>query len=137
MFDNLSLTIPNQSGCTVDSLLKSYISPEIIHGYICDKCSILATFKHYGRLISQISNSGSPSPTQKKILELYQFLQEAIKLRKYDIEMVYFINAAQRFKVDQNRGQNRQTDKCWLRAEVPLFAYAEICISSQWSFGKE
>jgi ubiquitin C-terminal hydrolase len=42
-FDNLSIPIPDQNGCTLESLLKSYTKPEFIDGYVCEKCTFLAT----------------------------------------------------------------------------------------------
>ncbi|KAJ3194587.1 Nucleoporin nup84 [Irineochytrium annulatum] len=44
-FDNISLPVPRKSQASIESLLESYVSPEAIHEYICDKCSLVATLK--------------------------------------------------------------------------------------------
>ncbi|KAL2915147.1 ubiquitin-specific protease ubp1 [Polyrhizophydium stewartii] len=41
-FDNLSLTVPN-APAYLEKVIENYVQPESIQGYICDKCSILAT----------------------------------------------------------------------------------------------
>ncbi|KAJ3201437.1 hypothetical protein HDU67_001334, partial [Dinochytrium kinnereticum] len=42
-FDNISLSVPVQSQVTIESLLRTYVTPESIHEYICTKCSLLTT----------------------------------------------------------------------------------------------
>ncbi|KAI8899304.1 hypothetical protein BC833DRAFT_564229 [Globomyces pollinis-pini] len=58
-FDNLSLTTPAQSGYHIRDLLTEYTSAEMIHGYICDKCSLLATKKRIERDIQDIVNQAT------------------------------------------------------------------------------
>ncbi|KAJ3272790.1 hypothetical protein HDV01_005218 [Terramyces sp. JEL0728] len=64
-FDNLSLTIPAQSGVSLKRLLRNYTSPEIIQGFICDKCSMLATKKSLQKLQSKQPNESQKTPSAK------------------------------------------------------------------------
>ncbi|KAI8915542.1 hypothetical protein EDD86DRAFT_196296, partial [Gorgonomyces haynaldii] len=45
-FDNLSIVVPQQNRCTLESMLEAYCTNEIIHDYICDKCSTKQTLEH-------------------------------------------------------------------------------------------
>lgn len=76
-FDNLSLSLPSQNS-TLETLLKNYIEPENIDGYICEKCSVIATFKTL-----------SKSKKKKKALA---FIEQMMDLAKYDFKMVFEIN---------------------------------------------
>ncbi|KAJ3235158.1 Ubiquitin carboxyl-terminal hydrolase 30 [Chytriomyces hyalinus] len=45
IFSNISLAVPSVPQVTIESLLQTYITPEPIHDYICDKCTLVATAK--------------------------------------------------------------------------------------------
>ncbi|KAI9208455.1 uncharacterized protein BJ171DRAFT_454932 [Polychytrium aggregatum] len=48
-FDNISLAVPAKPQCSIESLLTAYVSPESLHDWICDKCSLIATYTRIGR----------------------------------------------------------------------------------------
>ncbi|KAJ3028200.1 UNVERIFIED_CONTAM: hypothetical protein HDU68_002228 [Siphonaria sp. JEL0065] len=45
IFNNISLAVPTVAQVSIEQLLQTYITPEPIHDYVCDKCSLVATAK--------------------------------------------------------------------------------------------
>ncbi|KAJ3072270.1 Ubiquitin carboxyl-terminal hydrolase 30 [Podochytrium sp. JEL0797] len=43
VFNNISLAVPAVAQVSIEQLLQTYITPEPIHDYVCDKCSLFAT----------------------------------------------------------------------------------------------
>ena len=67
-FDNISIPVPTDAGNhNLVDLLKSYLSPELIHGYICNKCSAFATRDSLkGQIPKEDATVESPNiPTQR------------------------------------------------------------------------
>lgn len=63
VFDNLSLSVPVGCSLNVHTLLVKYTEKEIINGYVCDKCSLLATRL---RLEAMIAMQPDTEPTNVK-----------------------------------------------------------------------
>jgi ubiquitin C-terminal hydrolase len=84
-FDNLSLALnDNVQSCELIDLVKSYTTPEIIHDYICDKCSLLAT---KSKLIAKSDIEKQTVIFKKKI----DFLNYVYSTHSYDIDYVIII----------------------------------------------
>ncbi|KAJ3281754.1 hypothetical protein HDU79_010519 [Rhizoclosmatium sp. JEL0117] len=43
VFSNISLAVPSIAQVSIEQLLQTYITPEAIHDYKCDKCTLVAT----------------------------------------------------------------------------------------------
>ncbi|KAJ3408497.1 hypothetical protein HDV05_004956 [Chytridiales sp. JEL 0842] len=85
-FDNISLPVPTVPQVTVEGLLQSYVTPEPIHEYICDKCSLVGTLRkleqdierrkrdidvlkvHRKKLGAKSNSAGGASEGKKKVL---------------------------------------------------------------------
>jgi peptide subunit release factor 1 (eRF1) len=86
-FDNLSITVPSDPGCKLEKLIKGYTAPEFIHGYICEKCSIVATAKRLQAELAEAKKAKNKN-SLKQLKEHYHIIQNAIKRQKYDIQLV-------------------------------------------------
>ncbi|KAI9337491.1 hypothetical protein BDR26DRAFT_935575 [Obelidium mucronatum] len=73
IFNNISLAVPTVAQVSIEQLLQTYITPEPIHDYVCDKCSLMATVKRIEldalkvkaeiELIKSSSSSSSRNPS--------------------------------------------------------------------------
>ncbi|KNC98267.1 uncharacterized protein SPPG_06665 [Spizellomyces punctatus DAOM BR117] len=67
-YDNLSLAIPPLRQCSLDTIIGAYVSPESIHDYKCDKCSLDATLKALDRdLVTQRSKIDGLKTARKRV----------------------------------------------------------------------
>ncbi|KAI8615257.1 hypothetical protein BC830DRAFT_312292 [Chytriomyces sp. MP71] len=81
IFSNISLAVPAVAQVTIEQLLQSYISPEPIHDYKCDKCTLIATARTLQDALEEVQEEAeavrlkasatkevikSPSPLGKK-----------------------------------------------------------------------
>jgi hypothetical protein len=103
-FDNLSIPVPtNTSVSSVILLLKKYLAPEMINGYICDKCTTLYAQKQIQSQIQSQSIKKSPKKAKKAPLILddlqkkLNLVNGAIELQNYDLPKEI---GAQEFKVE-------------------------------------
>jgi len=67
VIDQITLIPPNNQTCTLESLLKSYVSPEIITDKVCEYCSLIATIKNAEVEIEKIKEKIN---VRKELLEL-------------------------------------------------------------------
>jgi hypothetical protein len=95
-FDNLSITIPDETGRTLEQLLKQYVTPEFIDDFVCSKCSLLATQKKLRQeLEGHNSKSKKPSSSgHRKLMEHIEFIDMCINNANYDAKMVLCIDLA-------------------------------------------
>ncbi|TPX70858.1 hypothetical protein SpCBS45565_g01454 [Spizellomyces sp. 'palustris'] len=67
-YDNLSLAIPPLRQCSLDTIIGAYVSPESIHDYKCDKCSLDATLEALDRdLVTQRSKVDGLKTARKRV----------------------------------------------------------------------
>ncbi|KAI9101855.1 hypothetical protein DFS34DRAFT_701793 [Phlyctochytrium arcticum] len=52
-FENLSLAMPMERQCTIETVLRTLVAPESIHDYKCDKCSLAYTIEHHKEAIER------------------------------------------------------------------------------------
>jgi len=67
VIDQITLTLPDNKSCTLESLLDSYISPEIITDKVCEYCSLVATIKSTENEMEKIKEKIN---VRKELLEL-------------------------------------------------------------------
>jgi len=67
VIDQITLIPPNNQSCTLESLLKSYVSPELITDKVCEYCSLIATIKSTENEIEKIKEKIN---IRKELLEL-------------------------------------------------------------------
>jgi len=76
VIDQITLTLPDNKSCTLESLLDSYITPEIITDKVCEYCSLIATIRNTENEMEKIKEMIS---VRKELLELKK---EKIKQHK-------------------------------------------------------
>ncbi|KAJ3350056.1 hypothetical protein HDU83_009923 [Entophlyctis luteolus] len=66
VFNNISLAVPNTGQVSIERLLQSFVAPENIHDYVCDKCTLIATGKRIDMEIAFIKGEISSLQQQQQ-----------------------------------------------------------------------
>lgn len=100
-FDNLSLFVPTNSSTSILALLRDYTTPEPVEGFICNKCSFIATRKKLKDRLKEFETSSTPSPSQsakrkrRKLMsetrKQFELINSAIQGNNYEIDLVILL----------------------------------------------
>ncbi|KAL1919150.1 uncharacterized protein VTP21DRAFT_2532 [Calcarisporiella thermophila] len=83
-FDNIQLSLPPRSACTLEECFESYITVEHLHDVICRKCSLVATLR---RLDSEVEKLRSLAPAKaRKLAKVTRRRDRVLSLLRTNIE---------------------------------------------------
>ncbi|ORX57165.1 cysteine proteinase [Piromyces finnis] len=105
VIDQITLIPPNNQTCTLESLLKSYIAPEIITDKVCEYCSLIATIKGTEDEMEKIKEK---IDVRKELLALKK---EKSKLHKEEKEKTETVSEENDKKSSKNKKSHKKKSK--------------------------